>query len=133
MAHRGNTSSSFLYYLEDLAFPGVHLLFFVAVLLLVLSSSLYLSYSSLLDDFSSTFRLLLITCPILLLLLLHLLSSSDDLLVHLPSLLSLPDKDSLHRAGGSPWGVAVVLVLLLFMVSHRSALLERWFPLLAGR
>ncbi|KAF3965763.1 hypothetical protein CMV_010073 [Castanea mollissima] len=48
-----------------------------------------------------------------------------------PSLIPLPgERDSLHRAGGSPWGVALVLVFLLFMISHQSSFHERWFPLL---
>ncbi|KAK4764953.1 hypothetical protein SAY86_026043 [Trapa natans] len=41
------------------------------------------------------------------------------------------ESDSLHRAVGSPWGVAAVLVFLLVMVSYQSSLHERWFPLLA--
>ncbi|EEF28769.1 conserved hypothetical protein [Ricinus communis] len=41
----------------------------------------------------------------------------------------LPERDSLHRAGGSPWGVALLLVFLLFMISYQSSFHERWFPL----
>ncbi|CAN0907558.1 hypothetical protein LINGRAHAP2_LOCUS24861 [Linum grandiflorum] len=41
------------------------------------------------------------------------------------------ERDSLHRAGGSPWGVALLLVFLLFMISYQSSFQERWFPLIS--
>jgi hypothetical protein len=44
-------------------------------------------------------------------------------------LMPFPERDSLHRAGGSPWGVALLLVFLLFMISYQSSFHERWFPL----
>ncbi|KAK4798385.1 hypothetical protein SAY86_030711 [Trapa natans] len=66
-----------------------------------------------------------------LLLLVHLLSAAADDRPWAPILASLPERDSLHRAGGSPWGVAAVLVFLLVMVSYQSSLHERWIHLLA--
>lgn len=33
--------------------------------------------------------------------------------------------------GGSPWGVAMVLVLLIVMVSYKSSFQDRWFPLIS--
>ena len=32
-------------------------------------------------------------------------------------------------AGSSPWGVALALMLVLFLVSYHSSFQERWFPL----
>ncbi|CAN1186212.1 hypothetical protein LINPERHAP2_LOCUS38014 [Linum perenne] len=64
--------------------------------------------------------------PLLLLLLTQILSHST---YNNNNGLPLPEKDSLHRAGGSPWGVALLLVFLLYMVSYQSSLHERWFPL----
>ncbi|CAI0476394.1 unnamed protein product [Linum tenue] len=73
-------------------------------------------------------KLFLMLSPLLLLLLVHCLSAGGRRFsLYIP----LPERDSLHRAGGSPWGVAVVLVFLVFMVSYQSALQERWFPLIA--
>ncbi|CAN0841426.1 hypothetical protein LINGRAHAP2_LOCUS3277 [Linum grandiflorum] len=64
--------------------------------------------------------------PLLLLLLTQLLShGNNDNNYKIP----FPEKDSLHRAGGSPWGVALLLVFLLYMVSYQSSFHERWFPL----
>jgi hypothetical protein len=41
----------------------------------------------------------------------------------------MPERDSIHRAGGSPWGVGLLLLLLLVMVSYQSNFREKWFPL----
>ena len=38
-----------------------------------------------------------------------------------------PDHDSFHRVGGSPWGVALVVVLLLVLVSYHSTVGSHWF------
>ncbi|CAO2817671.1 unnamed protein product [Amaranthus hypochondriacus] len=35
--------------------------------------------------------------------------------------------DSFHRVGGSPWGVALVVVLLLVLVSYHSTVGSHWF------
>ncbi|CAI0414363.1 unnamed protein product [Linum tenue] len=72
-------------------------------------------------------KLFLILSPLLLLLLVHCLSAGASFSLYIP----LPERDSLHRAGGSPWGVALLLVFLLYMISYQSSLQERWFPLLA--
>ncbi|KAF3970183.1 hypothetical protein CMV_006097 [Castanea mollissima] len=42
----------------------------------------------------------------------------------------MPDRDSFHRAGGTPWGLGFALVLLCFMISYHSYFKESWFPLL---
>ncbi|KAF7824468.1 Small heat shock protein HSP [Senna tora] len=46
------------------------------------------------------------------------------------SLIPSPERESFHRAGGTAWGVGLLLVALLFMISYRSSFQERWFPLL---
>ncbi|EMS52592.1 hypothetical protein TRIUR3_24345 [Triticum urartu] len=43
--------------------------------------------------------------------------------------MSMPERDSIHRAGGSPWGVGLLLVLLIVMVSYQSNFREKWFAL----
>lgn len=113
---------------DYLSFP-VHLCFFGLILLAMLGLSWYINYESVFEDLATQLKLFLMLSPIVLLLLVHLLSG--DVKPWVPILASLPEQDSLHRAGGSPWGVAAVLVFLLVMVSYQSSLQERWFPLLA--
>lgn len=67
-------------------------------------------------------KIFLLIFPLILLLLIHFLSGGMSFLV------PIPEQDSLHRAGGSPWGVGLVLVFLLIMISYQSSFHERWFP-----
>ncbi|KAJ6851683.1 uncharacterized protein M6B38_258265 [Iris pallida] len=107
----------------------LHLCFFLLTLFLFVGVSWYLSYESLVESVADQLRVLLILSPLLLLLAVHWLSSGGG--DRVPFVLWLPERDSFHRAGGSPWGVALVLVLVLFMVSYHSSFQDRWFPLLS--
>lgn len=107
----------------------LHLCFFLLTLLIFISFSWYMSYESVFVTLANQIRLLIMMSPLVLLLVVHLMSTNER--QHVPFFIPLPDqRDSLHHAGGSPWGVGLVLVFLLFMVSYQSYFHERWFPLL---
>ncbi|XP_010531142.1 PREDICTED: uncharacterized protein LOC104807528 [Tarenaya hassleriana] len=110
-------------YIDYISAPNPHLLFFIVVVSFVFSLSWYLNYESVLEETLNQVKLFLMLSPLILLLLLHFFSR--DLSFFVP----LPEPDSIHRAGGSPWGVALVLVVIFFMVSYQSYFHERWFPL----
>ncbi|XVF69764.1 hypothetical protein PTKIN_Ptkin11bG0108000 [Pterospermum kingtungense] len=120
MARYNRYSYSFIDYLSP---PPLHLCFFVSILFFVLGLSWYINYESKFEDFINQLKFFLMLTPVVLLLLVHCLSGT------VPFLVPLPEQDSLHRAGGSPWGVALVLVFLLYMISYQSYFHERWFPL----
>ncbi|VFQ76439.1 unnamed protein product [Cuscuta campestris] len=114
-----------------------HLCFFIATLFMFMGITWYINYESILEGVVDQIKLLLMLSPLLLLLALHLFSklqnrSTPPLLFS--SFLPLPDETAgpASREGGSstPWGVGLLLVLLLFMVSYQSDFRERWFPLL---
>lgn len=107
----------------------VHLCFFLVILFMFISFSWYMNYESIFEGFFDQIKLALILSPLLLLLVVHLLSNFDT--IRSPFFVPLPEKDSLHRAGGTPWGVGFLLVLLLFLLSYQSDFRERWFPLLS--
>ncbi|KAL5201845.1 hypothetical protein ABZP36_036199 [Zizania latifolia] len=112
----------------------LHLCFFLVVLLVFLAFSWYMSYGSSAERFADQTRLLLMASPLALLLAVRLLSgagSGEGRRVDQLLSLTMPDRDSIHRAGGSPWGVGLVLALLLVMASYRSNFRERWFPLVS--
>ncbi|KAL2507921.1 hypothetical protein Fot_31568 [Forsythia ovata] len=123
-------NSSYYDYLQYLSLP-IHFFFFLAVLFLFLILTWYINYEFMFEDLMDQLKLSLMVFPVLLLLILHWLSVHDPRRV--PFALSLPEKDSLHRAGGSPWGVAILLLFLMFMISHHASLHERWFPLFGRR
>ncbi|KAF7844974.1 putative transmembrane protein [Senna tora] len=111
-------------FLDYFSFP-IHFCFFAIIVLFVLGFSWYINYESAFEDMVIKLKICLMLVPLLLLLLVHCLSTSEpSVLKILPS-----EPDSLHRAGASPWGVAIVLLLLLFLISHQSSFHERWFPL----
>lgn len=131
-----NNPYSNSYYRSDHSPPfPLHLCFFLLTLLLFMGLSWYLTYESVIESLVDQLRLLLIFSPLLLLLVVHFLSSGDPRRSGVPfNILSLPqERESFYRAGGSPWGVGMVLVLLLFMVSYQNYFHERWFPLLSHR
>ncbi|KAL5760589.1 hypothetical protein ACOSP7_019103 [Xanthoceras sorbifolium] len=107
----------------------IHLCFFLLILLMFIGFSWYVNYEPVLETLFDQVKLYLIMSPLLLLLVVHWLSNDET--GRFSYLIPLPEKDSLNRAGGTPWGVGFVLVLLLFMISYQSYFQERWFPLLS--
>ncbi|KAB2616427.1 hypothetical protein D8674_023015 [Pyrus ussuriensis x Pyrus communis] len=103
----------------------LHLGFFISILVFIMGFTWYINYESMIEDLMTQIKFFLMLVPIILLLVVHCLSGGLSFLV------PLPEQDSLHRAGGSPWGVGLVLVFLLIMISYQSSLQERWFPLLS--
>ncbi|KAK9220764.1 hypothetical protein WN944_009188 [Citrus x changshan-huyou] len=117
-------NSSYLDYIYAFSLP-LHLFFFMLILFFVLGLSWYINYESVFEDFMNQVKFYLMLSPLILLLIVHCLSGGVPFFSPFPA-----EPDALHRAGGSPWGVAALLVLVLFMVSHQSSLHERWFPLI---
>uniref|UniRef100_A0A0D3H7G3 Uncharacterized protein n=1 Tax=Oryza barthii TaxID=65489 RepID=A0A0D3H7G3_9ORYZ len=109
----------------------LHLCFFLVVLLVFLGFSWYTSYGSAAERFADQARLLLMASPLALLLAVRLLSGGGDGERRGVDQLPMPERDSIHRAGGSPWGVGVLLALLVVMVSYQSNFRDRWFPLVS--
>ncbi|KAH0469990.1 hypothetical protein IEQ34_001548 [Dendrobium chrysotoxum] len=106
----------------------LHLFFFLLTLLLFISLSWYLSYESILESIMDQIKLLLIASPLVLLIAVHWLSSGSEGRRTVSFFSVLPEeREALHRAGGSPWGVGFVLVLLLLMISYKSCFQELWF------
>ncbi|KAL1307911.1 hypothetical protein HN51_049815 [Arachis hypogaea] len=110
------------YFWEYFSFP-LHLCFFMFILFFVLVFSWYINYESKFEDLLVQVKILLALVPLILLLIVHCLSS-ESFPIPLPE-----ERESLHRAGGSPWGVALLLVFLFFMMAYQSSFHERWFPL----
>nr|KYP59044.1 hypothetical protein KK1_014470 [Cajanus cajan] len=95
-----------------------------------LGFSWYSNYESIVESIMDQVKLVLMVSPLLLLLVLHFFSNYASHGGFFSSLVPLPQRETLHGGAGTPWGVALLLVLLLFMVSYQSSFQERWFPLL---
>ncbi|KAL3649313.1 hypothetical protein CASFOL_005716 [Castilleja foliolosa] len=116
-------------YLGYLSLP-IHFVFLLSIIFLFLIFTWYINYEYMFYDFIDQLKLSLMVFPVLLLLIVHWLAEDRE---RFPFAMSLPERDTLHRVGGSPLGVAILLVFLMFMISHHSSLHERWFPLFARR
>ncbi|XP_022872635.1 uncharacterized protein LOC111391615 [Olea europaea var. sylvestris] len=102
------------------SFP-IHLSFLLLVLFMFIGFT-----ESLFEGLFDQIKLFLMLSPLLVLLVLHLLSSLQGSFSFTP----FPEQYAIHQAGGTPWGVGFLLVLLLFMISYQSDFRERWFSLL---
>jgi hypothetical protein len=121
--HTNDNNCSTFNYLTDLP---LHLCFFLLTLFLFLGFSFYISFESASESLADQTKLFLILTPLLLVLAVHCLSNVDA--QHFSLSFLAPEQDSIHRAGSSPWGVAVLLMVLIFMVSYQSSFHEMWFP-----
>ncbi|EYU27160.1 hypothetical protein ABFS82_02G128800 [Erythranthe guttata] len=108
--------------------PSLHLCFFLLILTMFVGITWYINYESIFEGLFDQIKLLLMVSPLLLLLAVHLLSTFETSAFFF---IPLPEQESLHRAGGTPWGVGLLLVILFFMISYQSDFRERWFPLLS--
>ncbi|KAK9755073.1 hypothetical protein RND81_01G000600 [Saponaria officinalis] len=85
------------------------------------------SYFSIKHEYRRTkfnMKLLLLVLPALLFFIMrHNDSSGRWYVLRFPR----PNHDSIYRAGGSPWGVALLLLLLFLMISYHSSLASLWF------
>ncbi|KAL5832296.1 hypothetical protein ACOSQ4_017650 [Xanthoceras sorbifolium] len=118
-------NSSYWDYLSYLSLP-LHLSFFIIVIVFIIGFTWYINTETKFEDFVHHVKLFIMITPIVLLLLVHCLSSSSSSWFFVP----FPERESVHRAGASPWGVAALLVFLIYMISHQSSWHERWFPLI---
>uniref|UniRef100_A0A7N0TI65 Uncharacterized protein n=1 Tax=Kalanchoe fedtschenkoi TaxID=63787 RepID=A0A7N0TI65_KALFE len=109
--------------------PPLHLCFFTSVVFLLLGFSWCISYESMMEEKMDRLKLFFMISPLLRMLLGQFLSRNDE--VRVPFNLRIPDQESIHGEGRSPWGVAVLLVFLRIMVSLQSSIRESWFPLLS--
>ena len=70
-------------------------------------------------------KMVLMIVPLILLLAVRWLSVGKPVDALLPRV----EPDAIHRAGSSPFGVGMVVLLLLFMISYQSVFHDQWFPL----
>lgn len=115
-------------YTQYLSPPPLQLCFLFMVVFLFLSFTWYINYESIWEDLMDQVKLILMIFPVLLLLAVHLLYKKEDRRFNF---IPLPEQNSIHRAGGSPWGVGLLLVFLMFMISYHTSIRESWWPLLS--
>lgn len=77
----------------------------------------YVVYDAVMATASELLQRLLVISPLLLVISVHWLSSGSRFSLPVPG----SEPGAIHRAGGSAWGVAVVLLLLFFLISYQPS------------
>ncbi|KAF8377826.1 hypothetical protein HHK36_031211 [Tetracentron sinense] len=109
--------------LASISAPPWPLLAIFGIVLLFLMLSHYADYKAQMHNNIINFQLFFFLLPVLLIIIVSSMSIHRRYTFWLP----LPEHDSIHRAGSSPWGVAVLVVVLLLMVSYQSSFQSQWF------
>nr|XP_034915751.1 uncharacterized protein LOC118049763 [Populus alba] len=78
----------------------------------------YVVYDAVMATASEMLQRLLVISPLILIIAVHLLSAGSRFSIPIPG----SEPGAIHRAGGSPWGVAFVLLLLVFLISYQPSL-----------
>lgn len=110
--------------LGSISSPPLHLLTIFGIVIVLLWFSQSTDYSAHLKHTAINFQLFLFLLPILLILFMASFSTGGRF--HFPLLRQ--EYDSVNqRAGGLPWGIAILVVLLLVLLSYQSSFHSKWF------
>lgn len=114
--------------LTSISAPPLHLLTIFAIVILLLWLSQYTEYKSQMQHTAINFQIVLMLLPIILIFLVASCSSISSS-GWFNFRLRRPQQESVHRAsgGGSPWGVAILVVLVLVLLSYQSSFHSKWF------
>ncbi|KAK4753678.1 hypothetical protein SAY87_001782 [Trapa incisa] len=77
----------------------------------------YVVYDAVMATASELLQRLLVVLPLLLVIAVHWLSSRSRFGLPVPG----SEPGAIHRAGGSAWGLACVLLLLFFLISYQPS------------
>eukprot|EP01018_Ginkgo_biloba_P016718 Gb_33580 [translate_table: standard] len=106
------------------------MLFILLIVILFLALPWYMSYESALESSTEELELLVMVLPLIILLAIRCLSGMER-----PPTFWFPRSSQRYgnnraeSSGSSPWGVALMLVLLWVMISYQSVFHDQWFPL----
>ncbi|QCD83647.1 uncharacterized protein LOC114179653 [Vigna unguiculata] len=78
----------------------------------------YIVYDAIMATASELVQRLVVISPLLLIIIVHCLSTGTQISFPMPG----SEPTAIHRAGGSPWGVAFLLLLLFFLISFQPSL-----------
>lgn len=109
--------------LSSISLPPSPLLAIFAILILLLTFSRYMEYKTNFHQTMINFQFIIFLTPLLLILVIWCMSSTRTFLFRLPR----SEPNAMHQAGGSPWGVALLVVVMLVMISYQSSFHSQWF------
>ncbi|KAL8088534.1 hypothetical protein AgCh_038352 [Apium graveolens] len=109
---------------ESVSAPSPHLLMFLGLLMVVMYYSIRSDYEEKMKETKMELRLfLVILLPLLVILTSHVTVNWYDNVRDTSQVVY----ETLHEEGSSPWGVGLVLLLVLFMANYHSSIHSAWF------
>ncbi|URE05835.1 hypothetical protein MUK42_02066 [Musa troglodytarum] len=108
--------------LSSISFPPPQLIAVFAIVVLFLSMSWYVDYRTQVRRAEAGFRLLLFFLPVALFFVARYIFLDGRFVFQLP----WPGQEQMRRAQSSPWGVAVLVGLLLVMASYQPSFHSQW-------
>lgn len=112
--------------MSSISSPPLHFLMIFGIVITLLWFSQYTDYKSQLHHAASNFHFFLLLLPILLIFLIVSLSNTGRLCFRLTQ---TEHRHSVQRpaVSVSPWGVAILVLLLLILLWHHSSFQSKWF------
>ncbi|PSS21722.1 DNA polymerase subunit gamma-1 like [Actinidia chinensis var. chinensis] len=108
--------------LASITTPPLPLLAIFAIVIFLLCLSQYTKYKANIQQSMINFQLVLFLVPVLLIFV--LISGFTSGRFNFRPL--RPYHDSTHQSGGSPWAVAILVMVLLVLVSYQSSFHSKW-------
>ncbi|KAJ0971006.1 hypothetical protein J5N97_018965 [Dioscorea zingiberensis] len=112
--------------LASMSLPPAPLLAIFTIVVLFLSLSWYTNYKEQVRRTELSLRFFLMLFVLLFVIVLARFMFVDGRFIFRPSV-PVPVQETGHRAGGSPWRVAALVVVLLLLVSYQSSFHSQWF------
>ncbi|KAH8515148.1 hypothetical protein H0E87_003849 [Populus deltoides] len=112
--------------LASLSLPPFPLVAIFFIIILLLSVSSFMSYKNLMRHALINFKLLLLFLPVLLIFL-AMFASKVETFMFPNTKAQYGSAD--NRSSNLPWGLAVLVVVLLVMVNYRSSFQSMWSPI----
>ncbi|WCJ35099.1 hypothetical protein M5689_016367 [Euphorbia peplus] len=113
--------------LSSLSPPPFPLLAIFIIIFLLLFISSYFNYKHHMESTVINFKLILLFLPVILIFITQLVSKWDGFFFSPPT--KAKYGIDLHRRWDLPWGVVLLVVMLLVMVSYQSSLRSIWSPI----
>ncbi|PON93892.1 Transmembrane protein [Trema orientale] len=111
--------------LASLSAPPLPLVAIVGIVVVLLSISSYANYKSQVQQTMIGFKLFLLFLPLLLIFLANSVTKYGSVYIISPRTKREPATAS--QGGGSPWGVALLLILLVVLISYKSYFHSKWW------
>ncbi|OIT34777.1 hypothetical protein A4A49_21492 [Nicotiana attenuata] len=115
--------------LESISAPPLPLIVLFGLVIFLISMNTYSEYKATIERSKASLKLLSILLPFLVIFLVYILLNSNRWFY--PVGFSRPVIYHLsNQEGSSPWGLALLLVLLLVMVHYQDSFQSTWFRIL---